>query len=56
MIMKVAELIEKLKEMPQDLEVRFQPYDPWIYGVKNVELVRRRTMSWVELDNYCGDD
>ena len=53
--MTVAKLIEKLKEMPQDLEVHFQPYDPWIYKVKNVEVVTRRTMSWVELDNYCGE-
>lgn len=50
--MTVAELIEELKKMPQDLEVHFQPYDPYIYKVNNVEVVERRGRSWVELDNY----
>lgn len=50
--MTVAELIDRLKEMPQDLEVQFQPYDPYVYKVNNVEVVKRRSRSWVELDNY----
>ena len=50
--MVVAELIERLKKMPQDLEVQFQPYDPYVYKVNNVEVVKRRSLTWVELDNY----
>ncbi len=50
--MKVKELIEKLKEMPQDMEVWMQVYDDWTYTVKDVEVVKRRSLEFVQIDNF----
>ncbi|MBR1527055.1 MAG: hypothetical protein IJ640_10440 [Prevotella sp.] len=55
MKLNVEQLIEKLQTMPPKAEVRLQIFEPFTSHVRNVELVRRRSLEFVELDNYVEE-